>query len=186
MRIGYMRVSTVAQNLDTQKAALESYGVERIFEEKASGRNIERPVLKELLKFIRSGDTLVIYDLSRLGRTVHQVVKLLDDFIKRNIGFVSLKESLDITTPMGKAMAHIIAVFNQMQVDVQNEKTREGLLIAKANGKKLGRKAITQDKILMIQALCKEGYSNQEVADKLGVSRRTVINYKKGSKQIKN
>jgi DNA invertase Pin-like site-specific DNA recombinase len=117
---------------------------------------------------------------------VQQVVKLLDGFIKRNIGFVSLKESIDITTTMGRAMAHIIAVFNQMQVDVQNEKTREGLRIAKANGKQLGRKSISEDKVIMIKALCKEGYSNQEVADRLGISRRTVINYKKEPKEAIN
>lgn len=178
MIIGYVRVSTTGQNLDTQKEALEKYGIDKLYEEKASGRKTDRPILNEALNYLRKGDTLVIYDLSRLGRTVHQVVKLLDEFIQKGIGFVSIKESLDITTPMGKAMAHIIAVFNEMQVNVQNEKIREGLLIAKEQGKKLGRRSISNDKARMIKALCNEGYTNQEVADKLNVSRRTVVNYK--------
>jgi len=178
MIIGYIRVSTTGQNLDTQKESLQNYGVEKLYEEKASGRNTDRPILNEALSFLRRGDTLVIYDLSRLGRTVHQVVKLLDEFIQKGIGFVSIKESIDITTPMGKAMAHIIAVFNEMQVNVQNEKIREGLQIAKEQGKKLGRRSISKDKARMIKALCNEGYTNQEVADKLDISRRTVINYK--------
>jgi DNA invertase Pin-like site-specific DNA recombinase len=182
MNIGYMRVSTTSQTLVTQKEALEKYGVERIYEEKASGRNTERPILNELLDHIRPGDKLIIYDLSRLGRTVNQVVKLLDFFIKEDIGFVSIKDSLDITTSMGKAMAQIIAVFNEMQVNVQNEKIKEGLQIAKEQGKKLGRKAISDEKIRLINALTKDGYSNQEIANQLDISRRTVINYKKFTK----
>jgi DNA invertase Pin-like site-specific DNA recombinase len=179
MIIGYVRVSTTGQNLDTQKEAIQNYGIDKLYQEKASGRNQERPVLKELLNFLRPKDILVIYDLSRLGRTVTQVVKLLDGFIENDIGFVSIKEGLDITTPAGKAMAQIIAIFNEMQVNVQNEKIKEGLRIAKEQGKTLGRRSISSDKVRLINAMSNDGYTNQEIADELKISRRTVINYKK-------
>lgn len=99
MIIGYIRVSTQKQNLEVQQDALSKYGVDKLYQEKASGRNTKRPILN---------DTLVIYDLSRLGRTVHQVMKLIEYFSEHNIGFISLKENLDITTAIGKAMTSIL------------------------------------------------------------------------------
>jgi DNA invertase Pin-like site-specific DNA recombinase len=179
MKIGYTRVSTKKQNLESQKVALKKYGVDKLYEEKASGRNTDRPILNEVIDYLRPEDILVIYDLSRLGRTVHQVMKLIDYFASNNIGFVSLKENLDISTPMGKAMTSIIAAFNQMQVEIQNEKIKAGLDNAKQKGIKLGRKPIRNDKVSMIQALSKQGYTNKKIADHLNISVRTVINYKK-------
>lgn len=120
MIIGYIRVSSQKQNLDVQRESLQRYGVDKLYEEKASGRNTDRPILNELIDYLREGDTLVIYDLSRLGRTVHQVMKLVVSFFEHKIGFVSLKVNIDITTPIGKAMVSIITSFNQMQVDIQH------------------------------------------------------------------
>jgi len=182
MIIGYTRVSTKKQNLESQQEAIKKYGVDRLYEEKASGRDTERPILKEVIDYLRPGDSLIIYDLSRLGRTVHQVMKLIDDFTKNNIGFISLKENIDISTPIGKAMMSIIASFNQMQVEIQNEKIRAGLENAKRKGIKLGRKSISQKKASLIRALKKQGYSNREVAEHLNISIRTVINYKNAKK----
>ena len=183
MKIGYIRVSTQKQNLETQKEALDRYGIDKLYQEKASGRNINRPILNDVIEYLRSGDTLVIYDLSRLGRTVHQVIKLIDYFVSNDIGFVSLKENLDMTTPMGRAMIRIIAVFNEMQVEIQNEKIKDGLANAKAHGKKVGRKAISVEKVKMIRALYNEGYTNKEISDALNISIRSVINYKKVTTQ---
>jgi DNA invertase Pin-like site-specific DNA recombinase len=177
MNIGYIRVSTQKQNLDSQKEAITKYGIDRLYEEKASGRNTDRPILNEVIDYLRENDTLVIYDLSRLGRTVHQVMKLIEYFYDNNIGFVSLKENIDITTPIGKAMVSIISSFNQMQVEIQNEKIKAGIKTAKENGKKLGRKKIDTSKIRLISTLKKDGYTNQEIADQLSISKRTVINY---------
>ena len=179
MIIGYTRVSTKKQNLESQQEAIRKYGVDRLYEEKASGRDTERPILKEVIDYLRPGDALVVYDLSRLGRTVHQVMKLIDDLSKNNIGFISLKENMDISTPIGKAMVSIIASFNQMQVEIQNEKIRAGLDNAKRKGITLGRKSISQEKVSLIQALNKQGYTNKKIADHLNISIRTVINYKK-------
>ncbi len=179
MIIGYIRVSTQKQNLEVQQDALNKYGIDKLYEEKASGRNTNRPILNEVIDYLRKDDILVIYDLSRLGRTVHQVMKLIEYFSQNNIGFISLKENLDITTPIGRAMVSIIASFNQMQVEIQNEKIKEGLQNAKVQGKKLGRKPISVDKIKILIALVKEGYSNQEIANHLKISKRSVIYYKK-------
>jgi len=177
MTIGYIRVSTQKQNLDVQRESIQKYGVDKLYEEKDSGRNTNRPILNEVIDYLREGDTLVIYDLSRLGRTVHQVMKLVEYFFEHKIGFISLKESIDITTPIGKAMVSIIASFNQMQVDIQHEKIKEGISNARSHGKQLGRRPIAFDKIKVIQALKREGYSNFEIASQLSVSKRTVINY---------
>lgn len=179
MIIGYIRVSTQKQNLEVQQDALNKYGVDKLYQEKASGRNTNRPVLNEVIDYLRPNDTLVIYDLSRLGRTVHQVMKLIEYFSELNIGFISLKEHLDITTAIGKAMTSIIASFNQMQVEIQNEKIKEGIENAKAHGKRIGRKPIAPDKVKIIKALKKEGCTNQEIANHLNISKRTVINYSK-------
>ncbi|MDD3123129.1 MAG: recombinase family protein [Candidatus Izemoplasmatales bacterium] len=178
MIIGYTRVSTKKQNLESQQEAIKKFGIDKLYEEKASGRNTERPILNEVIDYLRPGDTLVIYDLSRLGRTVHQVMKLIDFFSANNIGFVSLKENMDISTPIGKAMVSIIATFNQMQVEIQNEKVIAGLDNAKRKGIKLGRKVISQEKVSLIQALSKQGYTNKKIAEHLNISIRTVINYK--------
>jgi DNA invertase Pin-like site-specific DNA recombinase len=177
MVIGYIRVSTQKQNLESQKEALIKHGFDRLYEEKASGRNTNRPVLNEVIDYLRENDTLVIYDLSRLGRTLHQVMKLIEYFHEKKIGFISLKENIDITTPVGKAMISIIAAFNQMQVEIQNEKIKEGIANARLNGKKLGRRSISSEKVGLIKALKKQGYTNQEIANHIHVSKRTVINY---------
>ncbi|MFA6800886.1 MAG: recombinase family protein [Acholeplasmataceae bacterium] len=175
--IGYIRVSTKKQNLELQQDALNKYGIDKLYQEKASGRNTNLPILNEVLEYLRPNDTLIIYDLSRLGRTVHQVMKLIEYFSQNNIGFVSIKENLDITTPIGRAMISIIASFNQMQVEIQNEKIKEGIENAKAHGKRIGGKPISSDKVKIIKTLKKEGYTNQEIANHLEISKRTVINY---------
>jgi DNA invertase Pin-like site-specific DNA recombinase len=181
MIVGYVRVSTHKQNFATQEQSLKDYGVEKFYYEEASGRKVDRSVLLEVLDFLRPGDTLVIYDLSRLGRTFYQVMKLIDEFSQNDIGLVAIKENLDITTALGRAMVRILASFNQMQVELQNEKIKEGIENAKAKGVVMGRKPITPEKIRMIKALCKQGYTNQEVADQLNISRRSVNKYKKNS-----
>jgi len=178
MTFGYIRVSTQKQNLEIQIEALKKYNIDKLFEEKASGRKTDREVLKELLDQLRPDDTLVIYDLSRLGRTTHQVMQLIDHFQKNNIGFISIKENFDITTPMGKAMISIIAAFNQMQVEIQNEKIKDGLKNAKQKGIKLGRKPINDEKIQIILALSNQGFTNKQIANRLNLSIRTIINYK--------
>ena len=103
MRIGYARVSTTAQNLDMQIEALNNAGCEKIYTEKESGVK-ERPVLKELLSFIRQGDTLVVYKLDRLGRSVRELLAMVDDLREKGISLIALQDSIDATTPGGKMM----------------------------------------------------------------------------------
>lgn len=179
MKYGYIRISTKMQNLEVQIEALNNFGVDRIFEEKESGLNTDRPVLNDVIDRLRTGDTLVIYDLSRLGRSFYQVMKLIDDFAGNSIGLVSIKENLDITTSMGRTMIRIMASFNQLQVELQNEKIIDGIANAKANGKKLGRRPISKSIVRTVKALYNQGYTNQEIADQVGISKRSVIRYKK-------
>lgn len=179
MKFGYIRVSTSKQNLEVQEKAITDFGVDEIYQEKVSGRNTDRQELNNLLKVLREGDSLIVYDLSRLGRTVHQVMKLVEDFIKRKISFVSLKERFDTSSPIGKAMLSILASFNQMQVEIQNEKIKEGLANAKSKGVKLGRKSLPEKTIKLIKALSNQGYSNIDISNQLNISVRSVINYKK-------
>ena len=103
MTIGYARVSTTAQNLDMQIEALNKAGCEKIYTEKESGVK-ERPVLKELLSFIRQGDTLVVYKLDRLGRSVRELLAMVDDLREKGISLIALQDNIDATTPGGKMM----------------------------------------------------------------------------------
>lgn len=178
MKIGYIRVSTPKQKLEVQRESLLKYGVEKIFEEKASGRKTDRLELNNLLSILRSGDTLVVYDLSRLGRTVHQVMKLIDEFNNQNIHFISVTEQFDTSTSVGKAMISILAAFNQMQVEIQNEKIKAGISNARNKGIRLGRKPLSPKVVKLINAMRNEGYSNRDVSSQLGISVRSVINYK--------
>ena len=104
MKIGYARVSTTAQNLDMQIEALNKAGCEKIYTEKESGVK-ERPVLKELLSFIRQGDTLVVYKLDRLGRSVRELLAMVDDLREKGISLIALQDNIDATTPAGKMKA---------------------------------------------------------------------------------
>ena len=178
MKFGYVRVSTNKQNLEVQQKALTSYGVDEIFQEKISGRKSHRQELSNVLRVLREGDTFIVYDLSRLGRTVHQVMKLIDDFNNKGVKFISLKEQFDTSTAIGKAMISILASFNQMQVEIQNEKIKEGLANARSKGIKLGRKSLSDKTVRLIKALSSQGYSNKDISEQLHISVRSVINYK--------
>ena len=114
MRIGYARVSTTAQNLDMQIEALNKAGCEKIYTEKESGVK-ERPVLKELLSFIRQGDTLVVYKLDRLGRSVRELLSMVDDLREKGISLIALQDNIDATTPGGKMMMQMMAILAEYE-----------------------------------------------------------------------
>lgn len=177
MKIGYARVSTKEQNLDIQIEALKASGCERIYEEKVSGKKKERSQLNMCLDYLRDGDILIVFDLSRLGRTSKQVIELIDYFNQKNIGFISIKEGLDITTSMGRAFAGLLAVINQMNVEVQNEKIVAGIKKARARGKVGGRPGISEEKKNLIKTLYESrDYPLVTIAQMAKVSRATVYN----------
>ena len=131
MRIGYARVSTTAQNLDMQIEALNNAGCEKIYTEKESGVK-ERPVLKELLSFIRQGDTLVVYKLDRLGRSVRELLAMVDDLREKGISLIALQDSIDATTPGGKMMMQLFAILAEYERNLIIERCQTGRKVAMA------------------------------------------------------
>lgn len=132
---GYARVSTEAQNLDRQLAALEKYGVDMIYNEKMSGTKKNRPELTKLLDRITEGDTVVVESLSRLGRSTKELIELTETFQSKGVNLVSLKESIDTNSPTGKLLFTLMSAIAQFERDVIADRTREGLKSAKARGR---------------------------------------------------
>ena len=135
MRFGYARVSTEDQKTDRQLDALREYGVDEIFSEKISGTKRSRPELNRLLDKLRSGDTLVVYELKRLGRNTKQLLALAEEFQANQIEFVSLTEKIDTTTPMGRFVFTTWCALAQLDRDIISENTKSGLAAAKARGR---------------------------------------------------
>ena len=138
MLIGYARVSTLDQNLDLQVDALRKAGCEKIFAETGSGAKSDRPELSEALAFARQKDTVVVWKLDRLGRSLKHLIDTVNDLHKRGIGFRSLQEHLDTTTPSGKLFFHIFGALAEFERDLIRERTNAGLVAARARGR-LGR-----------------------------------------------
>lgn len=139
---GYARVSTDDQDMSYQKAALENYGVDGIWEEKASGATMDRKMLQQMMHeiFMRPGDTLVIWKLDRLGRTLTGVLEMIEELDRRNILLVSLTDGFDQTTAMGRAMMKIALVFAELERELISERTKARMALGKEQGQKYGRK----------------------------------------------
>ncbi|ANA39355.1 DNA invertase [Geobacter anodireducens] len=178
MLIGYARVSTQDQNLDLQRSALEQAGCERIYEDQVSGSRSERPGLKAMLDFIREGDTLVVWKLDRLGRSVKGLVDLVGEFSTKGINFKSLTDSIDTTTPAGRFFFHIMASLSQMERELTVERTRAGLIAARQQGRVGGRKRkMTDSKLESAKKLLANGVPPREVAENLGISIPTLYRW---------
>ncbi len=172
MKLGYIRVSTKEQNYDIQLKALLEAGVleENIYKEKESGRTINRSELQRLLDFIRKNDELVVYDLSRLGRNTKDVLLLLEELSSKGITFISLKENLDYSKPTGKFFVSVLSALNQLDLEVRNEKTKEGLERAKAKGIKLGRPTLNPSIIEEALRLYDSGVKTSSIIKATGIS----------------
>lgn len=180
MLLGYARVSTETQNLYRQIDALKKYGVEErnIYMEKITGTKRDRPELNILLQYVQPGDIVVISELTRLGRSTKDLISISDEFNKRHVELISLKEKIDTTTATGKAMFGMLAVMAQFERDLISERTMEGLKSARARGRNGGRRKISKDKIDTAITLWESNkYTANEVAEKVGISRRTLFNY---------
>jgi DNA invertase Pin-like site-specific DNA recombinase len=179
MFVGYARVSTTDQNLDLQQDALVAARCERIFTDTASGAKAQRPGLAEALQCCRSGDTLVVWKLDRLGRSLPHLVETVRDLVTRGIGFKSLQESIDTTTSGGKLIFHIFASLAEFERDIIRERTHAGLSSARARGRKGGRpKGVDEKKRKAALALKKDPVrSVKEICDILGISRNTYYKY---------
>jgi len=177
MYVGYARVSTDDQDLALQRDALSVAGCERLFEDTMSGAKAERPGLREALDFCRAGDTLVVWRLDRLGRSLTNLIELMKLLGARQIGFRSLSEQIDTTTSGGKLVFHIFGALAEFERELIRERTRAGLAAARARGRQGGRpkKLDTLRKIAMAQALYDdETHSIDDICEMLGVSRATL------------
>ncbi|WP_103108745.1 recombinase family protein [Brevibacillus reuszeri] len=139
MKLGYARVSTQDQSLDLQIDALTGAGCDEIYREKVSGMKDDRPELDRLLSYARQGDTLVIYKLDRLGRSTKRLLELAEELEQRGIELVSIRDQIDTSTAVGKAMFRMLMVLAEMERDIIVERTRAGLEAARARGKVGGR-----------------------------------------------
>jgi DNA invertase Pin-like site-specific DNA recombinase len=145
MKVGYVRVSTAEQNTARQEVIMEQLGVEKVFMDKMSGKNTDRPQLQEMLSFVREGDTLVVESISRLARSTKDLLSIMEELDKKKVKFVSQKESIDTSTPNGVFMMTIFAAMAQLERETMLARQREGIEIAKAEGKYRGRKPVEVD-----------------------------------------
>lgn len=179
MLVGYARVSTGEQNLDMQLDALKKAGCEKVFSDELSGAKSERPGLTEAFKFVRTGDTLVVWRLDRLGRSLRDLLTRVEELRQREIGFKSLHENIDTTSPAGKLQFHIFSALAEFERDLIRERTMAGLRAARARGRKGGRKQqMTPDKIKVAASLMKDkSNSVKDICQTLHISRTTLYRY---------
>ena len=178
-RIGYARVSTDDQHLDLQRDALMKAGCSVTYEEKASGKTADRPELDQCLKALRAGDTLVVWRLDRLGRSLQDLLRIVDDLKERGIGFVSLTEKIETDNAAGKLVFHVFAALSEFERSLIRERTQAGLAAARARGRAGGRKPKLDEKqVREIKALLRDPDIHvADVARRYGVSRTTLYKH---------
>ncbi|EAO3105099.1 recombinase family protein [Salmonella enterica] len=165
MLIGYVRVSTNDQNTALQRNALESAGCELIFEDKISGKVSDRPGLKKVLRTLSEGDTLVVWKLDRLGRSMRHLVVLVEELREKGVNFRSLTDSIDTSTPMGRFFFHVMGALAEMERELIVERTRAGLAVARAEGRIGGRRPkFSDDGWAQMGRLINSGMDRKQVA----------------------
>lgn len=175
MQIAYIRVSTVEQNEQRQIEAMQRYNIEKWFIEKVSGKDTNRPKLQEMLDFARAGDTIHIHDFSRLARSTKDLLDIVELLNSKGITLISNKENIDSGTPTGKLMLTMIGAINEFERTNLLERQREGIAIAKRNGKYKGRKAVSIPNFEKhyLRYTSRE-ISKSELAKELNISRPTL------------
>ena len=172
---GYARVSTEQQNLDRQLDALKNYGCDVIYNEKITGTKRDRPELEKLLDRMTVGDTVVVESLSRLGRSTKDLIELTELFEKNGVHLVSLKEQIDTSTATGKLLFTLMSAIAQFERDVIADRTREGLVAARARGRKGGRPKTNPESIKKALKLYHTNqYTVKEIEDLTGVKKATL------------
>lgn len=186
MLIGYARVSTTDQDLTVQREALERAGCEKLFTDKASGAKVDRPGLAEALVFARAGDTLVIWKLDRLGRSISGLIALAATLSERQIDFRSLTDGFDTATPSGRLLFHILASVAEMERELIKERTITGLAAARARGGTGGgrKSVLTPEKLDCARKLLAAGDKPAKVAKLLQVGRSTFYRHFPGNRHM--
>ncbi|MBY8977401.1 recombinase family protein [Rhodobacteraceae bacterium NNCM2] len=182
MKIGYARVSSDGQSVSAQVDALKGAGCERVYEEVASGAKNNRPVLKEVLDYLRPGDVLVAYKLDRVARSLPHLIEIMNHLNEAEIGFQSLTEEINTTSPGGRLLFHLMAAISEFERDLIRERTSAGLKAARARGRIGGRpKKMTPEKVDAAQQQLQSGKAVKDVAEMFGVSVPTLYRWCPGS-----
>jgi DNA invertase Pin-like site-specific DNA recombinase len=172
---GYERVSTEDQNAAMQHTALKKARCQKIFTDHKSGATTARPALQRVLKKLEPGDTLIVWKLDRLGRSLRDLITMLDDLKQRGVKFRSLTEAIDTETPTGRAMWQMIGLMAEFERSIISERTRAGMIDAKRRGVKFGRKLkLTTEQIDLARKLIERGEDRQKVAASFKVGRKTL------------
>jgi DNA invertase Pin-like site-specific DNA recombinase len=179
MLIGYARVSTLDQTLALQQDALTAAGCEHIYTDTASGSLTERPGLTEALSHLRTGDTLVVWRLDRLGRSLPHLIETVAQLQQRGVGFRSLQEQIDTTTSGGKLVFHVFGALAEFERDLIRERTHAGLAAARARGRLFGRpKVLTPQQVKQLRSLAQDDRNTvAEICQTLGISKATYYRY---------
>ena len=175
MIVGYVRVSTVEQNESRQLITMEKYNVEKVFSEKVSAKDTNRDELNKMLEFVREGDTIVIHDFSRLARSTKDLLHIVELLEDKKVNLISAKENIDSSTPTGKLMLTMIGAINEFERTNMLERQREGIAIAKEQGKYKGRKEVKVDNFeeYYTRYLNRE-FNKSQLAKQLEISRPTL------------
>lgn len=183
VNIGYARVSTIEQDTILQIKALKEFGCDIIYEDKISGTKIDRPELSKALSYLREGDTLIVWKLDRLGRSIKHLIEIVNNLENRKISFKSLTENIDTTTSSGKFIFHLFGALAQFEKDLIRERTKAGLKAARDQGRIGGRPVVmTDEKLKKVKEHLKNGLNVREAAARIKVSATTLykaLNIKK-------
>lgn len=163
MRVFYVCCSTIEQNEARQLKMAEEQNAEKVFVDKASGKNTDRAAFKEMMAFVRAGDTVVVESISRIARNTRDLLSIVSELTEKGVEFVSLKENIDTTTPQGRFMLTVFGALAELERENILERQREGIEIAKSEGKYKGRKPIDYDEAQM-KALCKKWRASEITA----------------------
>jgi DNA invertase Pin-like site-specific DNA recombinase len=172
--VGYARVSTEEQELTAQLEQLQAIGVDKLYQEKASGVKVDRPQLQAMLDFVREGDTVVVCKLDRIARSTKHLLNIVDELEKKRVGFRVLNINLDTSTPTGKLMLSMLAAIGQFEREMMLERQAEGIRIAKEEGVYTGRKPTARAKTDKVLELIGKGMTKQAVADELKIGVASV------------
>lgn len=184
MLVGYARISTTDQNLDLQIDALRKAGCDAIHRDAVSGTKTQRPGLDKALSYLREGDTLVVWRLDRLGRSLRHLIDLATDLERRKVGLRSLQESIDTSTAGGKLIFHVFGALAQFERELNRERTIAGLASARARGRKGGRRSLPQSKVETAVHLANTTTRTiEEICETVGISRSTF--YKRSREEAK-
>ena len=178
-RIGYTRVSTVAQTLDQQNEALGAAGVTKVFSDVMSGARDDRPGLAALMEYVREGDTVVVWKLDRLGRNMLHILQTVKELTDRGVTLVSVTDGIDSSTPAGRMMIGVLGSLAEYERELTKERTALKRASSRANGTKFGRprKVDDTEHIATAKRMKADGHTGKDIAKYLGVSRATLYRY---------